>query len=193
MKRTLWMVLSMTALLSSTAIASAQTVAEGQVVVQTPAQAAVTPAPPIAYAPPSACPAETSARISATGQPTCGIETRVHRTYAGILGGGIALWNAGWVSSLIVSAAFGTLRGIPGLVPDGFVASGAIPFVGPLVQMGYGIFTPAGNAYAVIDSLVQIGGLVMAILGGIGTDVVEWRPAPGYALRLTPTGGELRF
>lgn len=184
-------VVAVTAMVSTASVASAQTAAaEGQIVVQAPPPGVVTVAPaPIT----SACPAGTTARISVTGQPTCGLESPVHRVYAGILGGGIAVWNAGWVTSLVVSAAFAAIGGYGGFIPGEFAAVGVIPFVGPIVQMGYGIFSPGGYAYAVIDSLVQIGGLVMAILGGLGTDVVEWRPAPGYALRLTPSGGELRF
>jgi hypothetical protein len=205
-------------------IASAQTTVQGQIIIQEqtpttstapPPQAQaygqpvmVTPTPPMATPPQPQCPAGSVMQVDAYGRPQCMVETTRHRVSGGLLGGGIGLFAGFWVASIVtglvegVALSFGCAfsSGCSAGSPGDVIAWGFVPLIGPLVQLAYfpGVTDSGLYAWHIVESAVQIGGLVMLIFGAIGEDVTELTPVGAtYAMHLrpiaTPTTAGLSF
>jgi len=163
----------------------------------TPAEASVYVTPgPIAAQP--TCPAGTSTLIDSYGRTTCVQEVQRHRAIGGLLGGGIGLLVGGyvlsWITGLVEGLAFTftTCFSSVGCVSSGdsgaVIGWGFVPLIGSLVELGY--FPPnvdAGvYAWNIVESALQIGGLIMLIFGAIGEDVTETVPAGSFAFHMQP-------
>jgi hypothetical protein len=125
------------------------------------------------------------------------METTHHRVIGGLLGGGIGLLAGGWALSIVtglvesVALAFGCAisSGVCSAGdPSAVLGWGFVPLIGPLVELAYFPGSTDSGLYAwhIVESAIQIGGLIMLIFGAIGEEVTEMQPIQGYALNISP-------
>lgn len=201
MSRTAWVGLVLVCLMPSVAAAQGVVIQEESTtpapILGTPAEASVyVTADPVVAQP--SCPMGTSMLIDSYGRTTCVQEVTRHRAIGGLLGGGIGLLVGGyvlsWITGLVEGLAF-TFHACfasSGCVAAGdsgaVIGWGFVPLIGSLVELAY--FPPnvdAGvYAWNIVESALEIGGLIMLIFGAIGEDVTETVPAGGFAFHMQP-------
>lgn len=158
---------------------------------------------PVAVAPaPPACPPELVCQMGPDGRLHGYRTVTRHHVNGGLLGGGIGMFAGAYVLNI-----FGTLLGTlaisvsSGGDPGSYLGWGFVPIVGPIAQMFY----VGGNDWmipilAVIEA-VEVGGLIMAIFGQIGSEEEELEMVTGVDWRVMPyaspdgagLGASLRF
>lgn len=138
-----------------------------------PAYGTPTP-PPMTYAPPvpTCTPsADIVCQPGPDGMMHTYRRTTTHRVNGGLLGGGIGMFVGAYALNIV-----GSLLGLLAISfdttaqPGNYIGFAFVPIVGPIAQM----FFIGGNEWqipilAIIEAL-EIGGLLMAIFGQIGSD-----------------------
>lgn len=118
----------------------------------------------------------------------------VHRARGGLIGGGLAMFGASYLFSVLGAAAdasstcYQTQYAGPGSSSSGCEHKFWplwIPVGGPLIAIGTTHSDPLGTTVLVLDALVQGGGVLMAALG-INGHTVLMRNDLGQKLELTP-------
>ncbi len=144
------------------------------------------------------CPAGAQLMPNRWGQGVCMHEVPVHRVIGGLLGGGIGLLAGGYVVEIFTTlftgiiGAFSTGSEYSVESLNSYVGWGFVPVFGSFVQMGFAPPFADTSLYVVLalESLVQIGGIVMIVFGVMGEDATEWRPIAGLDLQVRPLLGQ---
>ncbi|MDW8245761.1 MAG: hypothetical protein RMJ84_04205 [Sandaracinaceae bacterium] len=139
------------------------------------------------------CPPPAFPDYDRKGNLRCVVESVKHRTNWGLFGGGLGMWLGSYLlvrpifSALIFSDVFSPSRS--GGDRTLFVIGMFIPIVGPFLQMG-GIPPEEGEVWHYLllglNGALEVGGLVMFILGLIGEDVVVKEPISKNGPRVLP-------